>query len=134
MSAMGGKQTLACYPVPMTVTTDFVAFDEEQDACLLVLVEQGPWTGPVDDHLGALQDRLYGCLEAALDGQVAEAFPRAANKKIIVRIDCYNVPREDVDGFVERFSEGIRDMPDYSPSSSSLARSYEIEVSHDHIH
>jgi hypothetical protein len=118
----------------MTVTIDFVAFDDEQDACLLVLVEEGPWTGPIDGHLRALQDRLYGCLEAALDGQVAEGFPRAASKKIIVRVDCYNIPREDVDAFMERFSEGVRDMPDYSPSSSPWVRSFEFEVNHDSIH
>jgi len=61
----------------MTVTIDFVAFDDERDACLLVLVEQGPWSGVVEDRLKGLQERLYGCLEAALDGQVAERFPRA---------------------------------------------------------
>jgi len=76
----------------MTVTVDFIAFDDERDACLMVLVEQGPWNNPVDDHLRALQDRVYGCLDAALDGQLAEQFPKAASKQIIVRIDCYDVP------------------------------------------
>jgi hypothetical protein len=118
----------------MTVTIDFVAFDDDRDACLLVLVEQGPWSASIDNHLRALQDRLYGCLEAALDGQVAERFPKAANKNIIVRVDCYNVPREVVDDFFERFSEGIRDMPDYSPSSSQWVRSFDFELNHDNIH
>ena len=68
----------------MAVTVDFIAFDDDEDACMMVLVEEGPWSLPIDDHLQALQDRLYGCLEAALDGQLAEQFPKAANKKIIV--------------------------------------------------
>src|SRR3954454_18961996 len=100
----------------MSVTIDFVAFDDERDACLLVLVEQGPWSGAIEDHLKVLQDRLYGCLEAALDGQVAERFLRAANMKMVVRVDCYGVPRDDVDEFIDRFSESVLNMPDYSPA------------------
>ena len=118
----------------MTVTVDFVAFDDERDACLLVLVEQGPWSGVVEDHLRKLQDRLYGCLEAALDGQVAERFPRAANMKFVVRVDCYGVPRDEVDEFMGKFSEGVLKMSDYSPSSSPWVRSFAFEVNHDNIH
>jgi len=115
----------------MTVTVDFIAFDDEQDACLMVLVEQGPWNGPVDDHLRALQERVYGCLDAALDGQLAEQFPKAANKQVIIRIDCYDVPQAEVDEFIERFSEGIRELPDYSPESSPWVRSFMFQVNHD---
>jgi hypothetical protein len=118
----------------MSVTIDFVAFHDARDVCLLVLVEQGPWSGAIEDHLKALQDRLYGCLDAVLDGQVAERFPRAANMNVIVRVDCYGVPRDDVDEFIDRFSEGILDMPDYSPSSSPWVRAIEFEVNHDNIH
>jgi len=118
----------------MTVTIDFVTFDDERDACLLVLVENGPWTGLVEDHLRALQDRLYGCLEAALEGQVAERFTRSANMKVVVRVDCYGVPREEVDEFMKRFSEGVLDLPDFSTSSSPWVRSFEFEVNHDNIH
>ena len=118
----------------MSVTIDFVAFDDERDACLLVLVEQGPWPDAIEDHLSALQDRLYGCLEAALDGQVAEQFPRAANMKVIVRVDCYGLPREDVDEFIGRFSEGVVDIPEYLPDSSPWVRSFEFEVNHDNVH
>jgi hypothetical protein len=120
--------------MPMPVTIDFVAFDDEQDACLLVLVEQGPWAGSVEEHLSALQDRLYGSLEAALDGQLAERFPKAANKKVILRVDCYNLPRDAVDDFMERFSKGVREMAEYSPSSSKWVRSFDFEVNHDQIH
>jgi hypothetical protein len=118
----------------MTVTIDFVAFDDERDACLLVLVEEGPWTGMVEDHLAALQDKLYGYLEAALDGKVAERFPRAANMKVVIKVDCYNVPRKEVDEFMDRFSEGVFGIPDFSPSSSPWVRSFEFEVNHDNIH
>ena len=122
----------------MAVTVDFVAFDAEQDACLLVLVEAGPWTdAAVEDRLTALQDRLFGCLEAALDGQVAKRFPEAVDKKVIVRVDCYDcygAARDEVDAFMQRFSAGVREMPDYAPSSSPWVRTFDFEVNHDHIH
>jgi hypothetical protein len=122
----------------MDVTIDFVAFDAEQDAWLLVLVEPGPWIdAAVEDRLTRLQDRLYGCLEAALDGQVAERFPEAIDKRVIVRVDCYDccgTARDEVDAFMQRFSVGVRDMPDYSPSSSPWVRSFEIDVNYDQIH
>ena len=97
----------------------------------MVLVEEGPWDGPIDEHLRALQDRLFGCLEAALDGQVAEQFPKAANKRVIVRVDCYDVPRSDVDEFMERFSEGVLKLPDYSTEASPWVKSFGFEVNHD---
>lgn len=118
----------------MTVTIDFVAFDDERDACLLVLVERGPWSGVIDDHLRELQDRLFGCLDAALDGQLVERFPKASNKAVVVRLDCYGVPRDEVDDFMKRFSEGVGDLPDYSPTSSQWVRSFEFEVNHENIH
>ncbi len=97
----------------------------------MVLVEEGPWTGPVDDHLRALQDRLYGCLEAALDGQLAEEFPKAANKRVIVRVDCYDLPRSEVDEFMERFSNGVAELSDYSVEKSPWVKSFGFEVNHD---
>jgi hypothetical protein len=125
---------LVLYRRTVETTVDFVAFDADKDAWLLVLVEQGPWRGDVEERLRRLQDRLYGCLEAALDGQVAERFPETANKKPIIRVDCYNVPRDDVDDFMRRFLEGIREVSDYSPNSSPWVRSFEFEVNYDQIH
>jgi hypothetical protein len=122
----------------MDVTIDFVAFDPELDGWLLVLVEPGPWTdATVEARLVALQDRLYGCLEAALDGQIAERFPEAADAKIIVRADCYDCygeARDDVDAFIQRFSAGLRDLPDFSPASSPCVRSFEVQATYDQIH
>lgn len=121
----------------MDTTIDFVAFDPELDAWLLVLVEPGPWVdATVEDQLSALQDRLYACVEASLDGQIAERFPEAAGAKVIVRVDCYDcygTVRDEVDAFIQRFSTGVRDMPDYSPVSSPWVRSFEVAVTFDQI-
>lgn len=115
----------------VTVTVDFIAFDDDEDACLMVLVEEGPWTVPIENHLQALQDRLYGCLEAALDGQLAEQFPKAANKKVVIQVDFYGVPRREADDFMERFSSGVTGLPDYSPASSPWVESFEFRANHD---
>jgi len=111
-------------------TVNFIAFNEERDACLMVLVE-GPWAGDIEEHLRNLQDRMFGCLEAALDGQLAERFPEARGKDVVVRIDCYDVPRGDVEGFVSRFADGIASLPDYSTATSAFVRQFRFEANFD---
>ena len=112
------------------LTVNFVAFDDERDACLLVLVEEG-WSGAVHDNLFQLQEKLYGCLDAALDGQLAEQFPKSKGKTIVVRVDCYDLPQTEVDDFIERFSEGVAELPDYSADASPFVREFLFEVTHD---
>jgi len=112
------------------VTVNFVAFDDERDACLMVLVEEGPWGAQVHDNLIRLQGRLYGCLEAALDGQLAENFPRSKGMTVVVRVDCYDLPQTAIEDFVQRFSEGVASLPDYSTGASPFVREFLFEVNH----
>lgn len=112
------------------VTVNFIAFDDARDACLMVLVEEA-WTGGMEDHLRALQDRMFGCLDAALGGQLAEQFPGAVGKMIVVRVDCYDVSRREVDEFVSRFAAGVCELPDYSAEHSPYIAGYRFEVNHD---
>ena len=114
------------------VMVNFIAFDETRDTCLMVLVE-GPWSGQTEEHLRALQDRMYGCLEAALDGQLARQFPDAQGKPVVVRIDCYDVPRQEVDEFVVRFADGIGTLPDYAAGASPYVAAFRFEVNHDTV-
>jgi hypothetical protein len=114
------------------VTVNFVAFDETQDCCLMVLVEEG-WTGPIDAHLRALQDRLYGCLNAALDGHLADQFPDSRGKAVVIRVDCYDLDREELDDFVSRFASGVAAMPDYSTTGSPYVSELRFEVTHDSV-
>jgi hypothetical protein len=112
------------------VLVDFIAFDDDRDACLMVLVEEGPWIGALEDHLHRLQERIYGCLDAALDGQLAEQFPDSRGKIVVVQIDCYDVPREAVDAFVQRFASGVGLLGQYSPEGSPFVRKFLFEVNH----
>jgi hypothetical protein len=114
------------------VAVNFVAFDETQDCCLMVLVEEG-WTGPIDADLRVLQDRLYGCVDAALDGQLAGQFPESRGKAVVIRVDCYDLDREVLDDFVSRFAEGVSAMPDYSTKGSPYLSEIRFEVTHDSV-
>ena len=59
------------------ITVDFIAKDPWQ----MVLDEEGPWED-VSAHLATLQNRLYSCLDAAIDGQLAEQFPESHGQPI----------------------------------------------------
>jgi len=108
---------------------NFIAFDDFREACLMVLVE-GPWTESTEDHLRALQERIYGCLDAALDGQLTEQFPQAVGKTLVVRVDCYDVPRSEVDEFIGRFAAGVSTSPDYAVEGSPYIADFRFEVNH----
>jgi hypothetical protein len=95
------------------VTVDFVARDHD-GRWLMVLVEQGPWPAPYENELRALQSRLYDCADVALDGGLANLFPESQGGKVCIRIDGYNLPREHVQDFFDRFVEGIFAVPGYA--------------------
>src|SRR5262245_5336694 len=80
----------------------------------MVLVEQGPWSADqVEAELRRIQDRLYGCIEAAIAGQLAEQFPASRGKPVTIRVDFYDVPESPVRAFFERFSDGALKHPPY---------------------
>lgn len=78
----------------------------------MVLVEQGPWAD-VPSNLRRVQDRLYSCLDAAIDGQLAELFPGSAGAAVTVRLDCYNVPEDEIGDFFRSFASAVLDLPSY---------------------
>ena len=59
---------------------NFVSRTDDPNEWRMVLVEQGPWNGGSERELRRIQDRLYGCLDAAIDGQLAEQFPETRGK------------------------------------------------------
>ena len=79
-----------------------------------MLVEEGPWPeAEVTDQLRRVQDRLYGCLDAIIDGQIAEAYPDSANKPVEIRLDAYDVPETELSNLSNAFSANVLDIPDY---------------------
>jgi hypothetical protein len=71
--------------------------------------------------LRALQNRLYGCIDAALAGAIAEKFPESKGKSLVIQVDCYNVRRSDVDAFFEMFSTGVFAAGGYKGVATSSA-------------
>jgi len=120
-----------------SVTVDFIAKGSDSDPWAMVLVEEGPWAkAEVEGQLQRIQDRLYGCIEAALEGQLAEQFPASKGKAVAVRLDCYNVPRTEVTEFFERFSRHALRLSGYEKAlkSSAFVSSLSFEVTFDAIH
>ncbi|MBV9572057.1 MAG: hypothetical protein JO056_12525 [Alphaproteobacteria bacterium] len=119
-----------------TIVVDFVARGDSPDEWKLVLVEQGPWHSSLQANLRRIQDRLYECLDAALDGQVVQKFPESKGKKVTIRLDCYNVPKEPVAEFFDKFARGALLMPDYREAlgKSPFVSEFGFEVTFDAIH
>ncbi len=102
----------------------------------MVLVESGPWLGAIDSHLRALQERLYACLDAAVDGQLADRFPESLGKNVVIQLDCYNLPKDEVQTFFEAFSEGALLIDDYREAlaQNRFVKMVSFEITFDSIH
>jgi len=97
---------------------DFVVRGASDQEWKLVLVDEGPWED-LDSELRRLQDRLYNCLEAAMDGQVAEQFPGSTGSAIVIQLDGYNLPDDPVSAFWRRFSSQVLNVPGFAQALAS---------------
>lgn len=97
---------------------DFVARGDTDREWKLVLVEEGPWE-ELESEMRRLQDRLYNCLEAAVDGLVAEQFPDTIGSAIVIQLDGYNLPDDTVSAFWQKFSSQVLNVPDFAQALAS---------------
>ena len=120
----------------VNTTVDFIARGSTPEEWKMVLVESGPWRGPLDLHLRNLQERLYGCVDAALDGQLAEQFPESAGKSVVIQLDCYNLPKDEVQTFFTAFANGVFSIADYRAAltKSKFVKSISFDLTFDSIH
>lgn len=119
-----------------SVTVDFVARELPHGGWGMVLVEQGPWEQQqIESNLRRLQERLYNCIDAAIDGNFAELYPDSAGKPVLIRLDAYNIPEAEVREFFERFSGAVLQIPDYVTAlkTSSIVPSIEFELNVERI-
>lgn len=118
------------------IIVDFVAKGKSPDEWIMVLVEEGPWIDSIDQQLRRIQERIYDCIDAALDGKVADTFPDSNDKHVIIRLDFYNAPRVEVEEFFNRFSAGVLDVDDYriALNQNRFVRSIGFEINFDSIH
>ena len=109
------------------VTIDFIT----RDPWRMVLVEQGPWED-VQANLQRIQSRLYTCLDAAIEGQLAEQFPDSIGAHVTLQLECYSLPQEQVANFFEAFSAGVLEGPDYKEAlrASAFVSSIDFHISY----
>lgn len=92
---------------------DFVVKGDTPDVMKMVLVEEGDWSD-IDGRLHSLQQRMYDCIDAAIDGQLLKLFPETLGKKIIISVDFYGAPYQRASDFFDQFSKGVLLIPSYS--------------------
>jgi hypothetical protein len=85
-------------------TIDLVTYDLKRDAHILVAVEQGDGSA---DSLRRLQERLYDYVDIAVDGVLAQKYPESRGKSVVIRLDCYDTPRDACEQFFSRFAKHI---------------------------
>lgn len=119
-----------------TSVVDFIAKGKSPNEWKMVLVEEGPWAGPIDDQLRRIQGRIYDCIDAALDGQLMEKFPESKGKRVVIQLDCYNVPKAEVKEFFQHFSAGVFAVDDYRKAleESQFVQDISFEINFDSIH
>ena len=108
-------------------TIDFIT----RDPWRMVLVEEGPWED-VQSNLHRVQSRLYTCLDAAIDGQIAEQFPDSIGAHLTLQLECYSLPQEQISTFFEAFSSGVFEAPHYKEAlrASAFVSSIDFQISY----
>lgn len=103
----------------MAVTIDFIARGEAPGEWRLVLVEAGPWAAPFAQELRRVQGRLYDVLDVVMDGAVAAAYPESRGQRIVIELDAYDCPNDELSAFFDQFSKGVLQLPDYAASMAN---------------
>ena len=86
----------------------------------MVLVEEGPWPpDEINANLCRVQERLYNCVDAALDGNLAERYPESKGKPVVIRLDAYDLPEQEVREFFAVFAESVPRLPEYAAALAS---------------
>ena len=89
------------------VTIDLVS-ERPDGALVLILVEQGPWLPErAKSELHRVQQRLFDCVEAAVDGVIAQRFPQSKAGVVVIRLDYYEIARAPVEELFTAFRDHV---------------------------
>lgn len=114
------------------VTVNFVT-RRPDGACVLHLVEEGPWdSAAIERNLKRVQERLYNCVDALLDGVVAEQFPESIGQVGVIQLGCYDLPSEKVQSFFDRFTSFINESQEYQDDVSKSPHISDLEFNINH--
>ncbi len=97
------------------LTVNFIAKEPDNSRWRMVLVEEGSWLpSEMQRNLRRIQDRLYHCIDVALDGGLWRLYPDSYGKPLTVQLDGYGLPETEVREFFDRFSAEVLATPDYA--------------------
>jgi hypothetical protein len=85
---------------------DLIADDTKTGEVTLIMLEERPWDGS-EIRLFQLQEKINAYLSFALDGEMAEAYPQFANRKLRIQLDCVGMPDSGVVEFLSMVREQI---------------------------
>jgi hypothetical protein len=90
------------------VKIDLVTEHPETGVFAIILVETGPWTpGSEERELSRIQERLYNCVDVAVDGHLAAKYPDSRGRPVRIQLDTYDIPDSLVRPFFERFANHV---------------------------
>ena len=90
------------------VKIDLVTEHPETGVFAIILVETGPWPpGTEARELQRIQERLYDCVDVAVDGHLAAKYPDSRGRAIRIQLDTYDIPEQAIRPFFERFAKHV---------------------------
>lgn len=85
---------------------DLIAHDPRADCVTLGMVESRNWDG-TELQMYQLQEKINAYLSFALDGELAEAYPAFAEKRLVLQLDCVELPPQPVQRFLKIVADQI---------------------------
>lgn len=85
---------------------DVVSLDPQTDQCVLVAVEDRPWSSP--SILVQLQQKMEFYLTFALYGELVAKFPEANGKGVRIRLECAFSPPLDARAVLQRLHQALQ--------------------------
>jgi hypothetical protein len=85
---------------------DALTHDTRTDTLVLAMYETRPWLGE-ETQLFQLQEKLNAYLSFVLDGELKDAYPDLAGKRVTIQLRTLHEPDEKAVDFVRRIREQL---------------------------
>lgn len=85
---------------------DAFAHDTREDRLVLAMYETRPWLGD-GLQLMQLQEKVNAYLSFILDGEMTEAFPQLAGKRVDIQLRSVHEPEEQASDLIRRMREQL---------------------------
>lgn len=102
----------ALTPIPMQSglekpgVLDAFAYDQRSDRLVLAMFEPRPWTSG-DAQAFQLQEKLNAYASFVLDGEMREAFPEFAKKRVCIQLRTMHEPDDRTLNFIQMVREQL---------------------------